>query len=127
MAQRLLGMKKYCEWLGGCYGWMRGMDEEVLQVAQRSLWRNMWHGDHESEVVLWVARWSVGMKCTEMAMEEASQVARRLLCQTWPQGGTTDSDTVSVLEVTHVVTSHLATPYPSPPGPLLQVCLRVKV
>lgn len=65
--------------------------EEVLRVAQQSVWMK---------------------KCTEIAMEVALQVARRLLCQTWPQGGTTDSDTISVLELTDVVTSHLATPYP---------------
>lgn len=76
------------------------------------------------EEALRVARLSIGMKkSTEIAMEEASQVAWRLLCQTWPQGGTTDSDTatetVSALELTHVVTSHLATP-----NPLLVLCCK---
>lgn len=72
--------------------------EEVLRVARQSVWVK---------------------KCREIAMEEASQVAPRLLCQTWPQGGTTDSDTVSVLEFN--TCANITTCYStSPPAPPLQ-------
>lgn len=101
-------MKKCCRWHKDCYGCVCGMDitrgEEVLRVARRSVWME---------------------KYTETALEEASQVARRLLCQTWPQGGTTDSDTVSVSELTR---GNITSCYSiSPPAPSLQVCLRAKV
>lgn len=49
-AQGSPGMKKGCGWLGGCCGWTRGRevvrDDEVLQVAQRSLWMSTCHRDH---------------------------------------------------------------------------------
>lgn len=66
-------------------------------------------------------------KCTEVAVGEASQVAGRLLCQTWPPGGTTDRDTVSVLELTHTCGNIASCSCISPPAPPLQVCLRAQV
>lgn len=87
VAWRWWGMKKHCRWHRDCYGWMCGMEmtrgEEVLRVARQPVWM----------------KW-----CTEIAM---SDLATGGYHRQWHSHGHG-----SVLELTRVVTSRLATPYP---------------